>query len=147
MAKKKDINQEIKSLKEQIKALTKLVPKKAFGRPTLFDEKQLKLLERLCSFPGIKEEQVAWILEVHRDTIEKVIKRNWGMTFTAFREQKKSLMQFQLINKQYEVAMGGNIPMLIFLGKNYLGQADKQETKLSNDQSAPFQLIINEPKD
>ena len=30
-----------------------------------------------------------------------------------------------LKRKQYEGAMGGNVTMLIWMGKNYLGQSDK----------------------
>ena len=34
-----------------------------------------------------------------------------------------------LKKKQFDMAMKGNVPMLIWLGKQYLGQMDKQEVE------------------
>jgi hypothetical protein len=41
--------------------------------------------------------------------------------------QKRQAGFVSLRRKQYELAMAGNATMLIFLGKQYLGQADKRE--------------------
>ena len=43
-------------------------------------------------------------------------------------EQQK----IDLRKKQWEVAMDGNVQMLIWLGKQYLGQRDTPETKWEN---------------
>tara|TARA_Y100001963_G_C6497774_1_gene316461 strand:- start:167 stop:364 length:198 start_codon:yes stop_codon:yes gene_type:complete len=43
-------------------------------------------------------------------------------------EQQK----IELRKKQWEVAMDGNVQMLIWLGKQYLGQRDTPETKWEN---------------
>ena len=40
--------------------------------------------------------------------------------------------KIQLREKQWEVAMEGNVQMLIWLGKQYLGQKDTPETKWEN---------------
>jgi len=45
-------------------------------------------------------------------------------------EDKKELRQEQLIElrqKQFEMAMNGDVRMLIWLGKQYLGQSEKPE--------------------
>ena len=39
-------------------------------------------------------------------------------------------MRINLLKKQYDVAMSGNVSMLIWLGKNELGQVDKVESKI-----------------
>ena len=38
-------------------------------------------------------------------------------------------MKNSLREKQYDVAMSGNVSMLIWLGKQVLGQSDKQEVE------------------
>lgn len=47
--------------------------------------------------------------------------------FAGIVKRGKSLMCGSLRSKQYEVAMSGNPTMLIWLGKQELGQTDKQE--------------------
>jgi hypothetical protein len=42
-----------------------------------------------------------------------------------------------LASKQYQVAMSGNVSMLIWLGKQWLGQKDKHE--ISEEASLTFE--------
>jgi len=44
-------------------------------------------------------------------------------------EKGLARMRYSLRSKQYEVAMAGSVAMLIFLGKNELGQADKRDDR------------------
>jgi hypothetical protein len=46
-------------------------------------------------------------------------------------ERGKEQGKMSLRRKQVEMALSGNVPMLIWLGKNYLGQTDKQEIEHS----------------
>lgn len=46
---------------------------------------------------------------------------------TEFLQAKRAKGDESLRDKQQEVAMAGNVTMLIWLGKNKLGQSDKQE--------------------
>ena len=52
------------------------------------------------------------------------LKRGFDQVIKKGRESVKTSLK----RKQYEVAMKGNVSMLIWLGKNYLGQKDKVET-------------------
>jgi hypothetical protein len=67
------------------------------------------------------------ILGISHDTIERAIKKNFNMTFSEYREYRMSKTKFKLAQKQFDVAMNGNVTMLIWLGKQYLGQSDKIE--------------------
>ena len=49
------------------------------------------------------------------------------MKFAEYFEQKRGKGKIALRRKQYDVAMSGNVTMLLWLGKQYLGQSDKQE--------------------
>lgn len=131
----------IRELKEQVRFLKKQIPKKPFGRPEMFTAEQVQMLERICGFPGITEEQVAWLLNCHKDTVLKFIKRKYGCTFTEFRAQKEIYIDFLLLNKQVEVALKGDKTLLVWLGKARLGQKETTETVLKN-QGEPTKLII-----
>ncbi len=90
-------------------------------------------LARICQYP-LTNEDIAAILDLSKDTIERAIKKEYGITFAAYKEQKQSSLRFTLLAKQIEVAKGGNIAMLIWLGKNLLGQSDRQEVGMSVSQ-------------
>jgi hypothetical protein len=49
------------------------------------------------------------------------------MTYAAYFEQKAAKGRISLRRKQFEVAQGGNVTMLIWLGKQHLEQAEKVE--------------------
>lgn len=77
-----------------------------------------RLVEQLASI-GCSNKEIAAACNCSTDTIE----RNFAAEITKGRENGKT----RLRKKQIEVALAGNVTMLIFLGKNMLGQADKQE--------------------
>lgn len=67
------------------------------------------------------------ILGVSEDTIQRAIKKEHGITFSEYRNKKMGRVRIKLLQKQIDVAMNGSVPLLIWLGKQYLGQSDKQE--------------------
>ena len=64
------------------------------------------------------------------DSLARRIKEETGLDFAEYKRQKKEPLRINLLKKQYDVAMSGNVSMLIWLGKNELGQSDKLESKL-----------------
>lgn len=48
-------------------------------------------------------------------------------------------MKVNLFAKQYEIAMEGNVTLLIWLGKQYLGQTDK----IDNEDNKPSEINVN----
>jgi hypothetical protein len=98
-------------------------PGKKDGRPPKqinFNEMD-KLLNIQCTL-----REVASFFECSEDTIENKIKEEKGITFSEYAEQKKGSGKRSLRRKQFEIALSGNITMLIWLGKQYLDQSDKQ---------------------
>ena len=57
------------------------------------------------------------------DCDEGTIRKRFSEIVAKGREAGK----ISLRRKQFDVAMSGNVSMLIWLGKQYLGQTDKQE--------------------
>jgi hypothetical protein len=89
--------------------------------------------ERLIAKDGV--EYNAKSLNSKRQHLERKIKNRFGITFVQYREKKIDPMRISVLKKQYEVAMAGNVTMLIWLGKQLLGQTDveKSEVKRLSD--------------
>ncbi len=76
------------------------------------------LLDRLAAV-GLTTSEIASILEVSPDTLE----RNYAEEMREGKEKAKASVR----RKQFELAMAGNPTMLVWLGKNLLGQTDRIE--------------------
>lgn len=104
--------------------------KTKMGRPEI-PATDWEKFERLCALPRIIDNQdIAWIMGIDVSSCENYIKNKYGqnLTFSEFREQKGCLLKVKLLTRQIDVACDlkkPSVPMLIFLGKQYLGQADK----------------------
>lgn len=86
-------------------------------------------LNKICRYP-LTQEDIASILDISVDTIARRIREEFDLTFAEYHNQKKSYFRKNILVKQYEVAMNGNVSMLIWLGKNYLGQKDKSDKEI-----------------
>ena len=94
------------------------------GRPeAALDWEQIgKLLEAGC-----KTVDIAAQFGVNRSTLYKRCRIDNKVTFSAFSQQKGARGDNLLRAAQFKKAMDGNTTMQIWLGKQRLGQADKQE--------------------
>ena len=64
---------------------------------------------------------VAGFYRVSPDTIERLIKRKFNLTFAEFRDQNMAEMRFTLVQKALEMASAGDKTMLIFSLQNMCG--------------------------
>ncbi len=78
---------------------------------------------------GCDATAIATTLGISTDTLYVRSKKDNKLDFSAYSQQKRAAGNDLLRRKQFEVAMSGNVSMLIWLGKNRLGQSDKQEIK------------------
>jgi hypothetical protein len=85
---------------------------------------------------GCPVADIAKVLDCSTKTLER--------RFMKEMDQGRAERNASLRRKQFELAMAGNTTMLIWLGKQYLGQKDKHELS-SEDGSAlqPPSLIVN----
>lgn len=102
----------------------KAEPKK-MGRPQKSID--FKVFEGLCQLQATLVE-IASALGVSEDTVERRCKEHYGVTFAEVFRQKRAGGLISLRRSQFKMAET-NPAMAIWLGKQYLGQADKQETK------------------
>ena len=92
-----------------------------------------KLLDSLIIWSA-HEAYLASELNMSVDTLTKRIRERFDCTFTEYRERiKEKTIRKNIKAKQFEVAMEGNTPMLIWLGKNECGQSDKQDIQTTGN--------------
>lgn len=104
--------------------------KRKVGRPKkVIDYEAVGKLARLhCTI-----EEIASFLGVHRDTLHN------DSQFSDVYKAAKAEGAMSLRRKQWAAAEEGNTTMLIWLGKQYLGQREpKQEVEHSGNQNAPL---------
>lgn len=76
------------------------------------------------------EEYCAEKLGLDIGTLATRIKERHGVSFSEYKRKRQEPMRINLLKKQYDVAMSGNVSMLIWLGKQHLGQKDKIEQEV-----------------
>lgn len=101
------------------------------GRPPV--EFNWELFDKLCALPSIiTQEEIADMMNVSVDTCVNKIKQEHGddASFSGYRDKKHAGFRTSLLSEQYAAAKKGNAAMLIWLGKQYLGQSDKSEVSI-----------------
>jgi len=94
------------------------------GRPRY--EVDYKKLDTMCAIQCTGEECAA-ILGVDYDTLNRALKRDGNTGFAEYYRIKGSKGKMSLRRRQYECAMAGNSTMLVWLGKQWLKQSDKNQ--------------------
>ena len=103
------------------------------ARPKI--EIDFKLVENLCEIQCTGEE-IASVLEIDYDTLNSRVKEEYGISFSEYYKKKSEAGKMSLRRMQWKAAERGNTTMLVWLGKQYLGQKDKSE--LSGDSDSPI---------
>lgn len=92
------------------------------GRPR--KEINQELLER-CLVAQTPKRVAAFLLGIGESTLERHCHSIEEGGFEALLKKSSGMMNESLRLKQFEVALSGNVTMLIWLGKQYLGQTDR----------------------
>ena len=110
--------------------------KKKMGRPKI--EVDLSQLEAFCQVLCTKEE-ISLFLGASLTTLDRRIKESTGLTFEGFYKKYSMGGKMSLRRAQYKAAIDGNATMLIWMGKQTMGQRDKPE---GDDISEPLPVTI-----
>lgn len=95
------------------------MPKKPAGKKV-----DLKLVEDLARI-GCTQDEIGEIVGITARHLRNIARAELDR---GFANMKTSLRRWQ-----YKKAEDGNVAMLIWLGKQYLGQSERQETKLTEE--------------
>src|SRR6476620_3260474 len=91
------------------------------GRPR--KELNQQTFEGLCEIQATLEE-IAGVLRVSEDTVERWCERTYDLGFAECFKKFSAGGKTSLRRQQFALAMKGNATMLIWLGKQYLGQRE-----------------------
>ena len=116
--------------------------KKKNGRPR--KEINWKQLYSLCEIQCTQEE-IASVLDICVDTIDTRCKEEHELSFSEIYKKHAEKGKKSLRRAQFSKAIEGNTTMLVWLGKQYLGQRDK--TELSGPDGGPIQHAHDLPDD
>lgn len=72
------------------------------------------------------QKQLATLAGCDVKTLIAGIERQHEIESSAYFEQKREIGWGRLLSKQYDMAMEGSVPLLIWLGKVHLGQRESQ---------------------
>ena len=108
------------------------------GRPKI--EIDWKLFDGFCKMQCTLWE-IASYFNCSEDTIEKRVKEEKGVSFSEYFGKKRVAGLMSLRRIQFKMAEKSPA-MAIFLGKNYLGQADKTELEHSTRENKPLKIQV-----
>jgi len=102
------------------------------GRPKIeWDEKQWEQFQALCEIQCTAVE-VCSVMGVCEETLNRLCEDQLGMRFSEYIKSESAGGRTSLRRMQWDAARQGNPTMLVWLGKQYLGQSDKLETQNQN---------------
>jgi hypothetical protein len=109
------------------------------ARPTI--EIKQEHFESLCNLQCTLDE-IAGFFKCSSDTIENWCKRTYKESFSECYKKFSQNGRISLRREQWKLAQKGNASMLIWLGKQWLGQTDKVEQTTSFEDLTPLADLI-----
>lgn len=100
------------------------------GRPSKMELINKLQFEEMCNIQCTKDEICA-IFQIDEKTLTKWCQETYNVGFSDIYKTKSSGGKMSLRRKQFQSAENGNVTMQIWLGKQYLGQTDKVEEKVT----------------
>lgn len=123
------------------------------GRPKIvWGEKEFKYFESLCYIQATIEEMET-VLGIDHKTLYRLCREHYKdesgkpLAFEQVYQKYSAGGKISLRRMQFKSAEAGNVTMQIWLGKQYLGQTDKQEMEVSNDRDFVFNILPASTKD
>lgn len=89
-----------------------------------------QLFDAFCANPITTFESIARMMDCSVDTLENRVRDKFDMKLSDYRTKKMEQFKTALFAEQWKTAKDGNATMQIWLGKNYLGQTDKNEISI-----------------
>lgn len=96
------------------------VPARMGRKPIPIDWEEV---DKLCQIQCTQEE-IASFFNCTIDTLNNRCKSENGKTFSEYSREKRECGKCSLRRAQWKLAQKGNATLLIWLGKNWLGQSD-----------------------
>ncbi len=111
-----------------------------------FNDDDWKQIEDLCGIHCTGEE-IAAIMKVDYETLASRVRERYGVEYREFFKQFSAGGRASLRRQQFKAAEGGSIPMMIWLGKQYLDQSEKVHQTNADDPTNPVRPQFVSPAD
>ena len=98
-------------------------------------------LEKLMRLSPSRREAADWF-DVSQSSLERFIKREFQISFEALRDKSFVKTKMAIKRAQIEKALKGDNTMLIWCGKQHLGQSDKVDQKMQHSGEIDSPMII-----
>lgn len=85
-----------------------------------------------CLEAGLSGVQAAAFIGVHHQTLYEAVEREYGLKFSEYSAEKSAKGETMIGLKQFQEAIKGDRGMLIWLGKQRLGQRDNKDSRLDH---------------
>lgn len=108
------------------------------GRPSIDIDKEA--FEKLCALQCTEEEIASWF-KCSEETIRRFCKKTYKATFCEVYKRLSANGKISLRRTQFRIAEGGNATMAIWLGKQILGQRDRQDVALESEQDFTINIM------
>jgi len=115
------------------------------GRPRIKINFELidTLAESFCTPDEIVKAVNAAGTKCSYTTVERRVKSSKSMTFGEYVEEKRTgVAKPKLRKAQLDAALKGNATLLIFLGKQYLGQSDAPQAEINTTDEQEFEEAL-----
>lgn len=116
--------------------------KRKVGRPPKeFDQKNF---ESLCQIQCTQEE-ICQFFGCSEKTLNRWCRDTYGVNFSQVFKDKRGVGRISLRRAQFQAAINGNASLLIWLGKQYLGQSESAgtEEKKEIEDLTPVSEMLN----
>jgi len=112
------------------------------GRPKItWSDKDFSTFEALCGI-HCTEQDICSVMNVTDKTLNRILKNKYKMDFSECFKKFSANGRISLRKKQFEVAKAGNVTMLIWLGKQHLGQVDRIEQETHDNSECTHDQLI-----
>jgi hypothetical protein len=99
-----------------------------------------EILKKLCAI-GCTRNEIANFFEISLDALQVRCAEDHGITFTEYVEVASAKGKTKLRQLQWKAAEEGNISMLMFLGKQLLGQTDRHDLAVRHEPITSIQIV------
>lgn len=123
----------------------KFVPDPADGgrAKILWDESYFKQFEDLC-YIQCTQAEICNVLDVDPDTLANKLQEHYGMGYSEAYKKFSDGGKMSLRRMQFRKAQEGSNTMLIWLGKQYLGQSEKiVNVDIDKQEAEAMELLKN----
>lgn len=108
------------------------------GRPAI--EINQEQFEKLCAIQATEEEIAGWF-KCSEETIRRWCKKTYKQQFCEVYKRLSANGRISLRRTQFKIAEAGNATMAIWLGKQILGQTDRQDVNLGTENDFTINIM------